>query len=117
MNGALDTLQIVSLNVVGVFHDKALAIPNKLSIAIMASDMHMDRLVFMGKEQKNEGCQQHPPSRLPDLSVNHPTHNNARCEGFGRWTPQNYKLFPIPQVFPGKKHFLVFSTSYYLCNP
>lgn len=54
MNGALDTLHIVSLNVVGVFHDKALAILNKLSIAIMASDMHMDRLVFMGKEQENE---------------------------------------------------------------
>ena len=45
------------------------------------------------------GCQQHPPSRLPDLSVNHPTHNKARCEGFGKWTMQKYNKFHSPQHF------------------
>lgn len=45
------------------------------------------------------GCQQRPQSRLPDLSVNHPTHINARCEGFGKWTLQIYHKNLFSQQF------------------
>ena len=54
MNGTLNALQVIGFDVIGTFQNKPLSIPNEFGIAIMTSDMHMDRLVFVGEKQENK---------------------------------------------------------------
>ena len=54
MYSTLNTFQVVGFDVVGILQNEAFAIPNEFCITIMAYHMHMDWLMFMGKEKENK---------------------------------------------------------------